>query len=470
MKKPLSSSLWNKNFKLQPNRVLEYIYQTFFKTYNIQEGAWRSGKSFNDVEAFCMNLEESQDILHMAIGETISSAKIILFEGDGMGIKYFPDWQERWKVIDGKRVKVQEQRIFEGQFEDKDALVLMPKKGSDHPIKYIIACGGGMESSYKAFRGYSLGMIIATEIDLFHAHTIDEMKGRTISSKHRRYFLDFNPTDPRHHIYTDFVDFFIENYPEETNYLHTTMDDNPSLSEKRKADLKKEWPQGSVQYQRYVEGKRVVATGLIYTVGEKNILKSKDFDPSKYVSYVIIADPGENASATSFICLAMERGFKHIDVVKSYRHRNADNKGLGIKMPHDYAVDFMQFINACKAKMQRAPKRVYIDEDVTFKRECERIQYQHNVNDVLEGAIKEDIAVRIKTGINLLWLGRLRFYDDCESTIQSYREAQYDPKESAKGIYVRWDDPIKGTMIDDIDATEYGVSSYRYELSLYKGA
>jgi PBSX family phage terminase large subunit len=451
---------------LQNDRVLEYIYQTFHKTYNIQEGAWRSGKSFNDVEAFCMNMEETPDMLHMAIGETISSAKIILFEGDGMGIKYYPDWQERWKEIDGKKVKVQEQRVFEGQYEDKDALVLMPKRGSNHPIKYIIACGGGIESSYKAFRGYSIGMIIGTEIDLFHPKTIDEIKGRTISSKHRRYFLDFNPTDPRHYIYTDFVDFFIENYKEETNYLHTTMDDNPSLSEERKGQLKREWPEGSVQYQRYVEGKRVVATGLIYPKME--VLDSKTFDASKYISYVIVADPGENASATSFVCLAMERGFRNIDVILDYRHRNADQKGLGIKMPIDYAIDFMDFIKRCKDKMQRPPKRIYMDEDVTFKRECERIQYQYGITDILEGAIKEEIATRIKTGINLIWLKRLRAYDNCQDTIRSYNEAQYDPKESAKGIFVRWDDPVKGTMIDNIDATEYGVSSYRYELSLYK--
>lgn len=467
MKKIQQSNAWDTKFKLQNNKMLNYIYQTFNHTYNIEEGSWRSGKSMNNVEAFCMNIEKSPDILHMAIGETIASAKIILFEGDGLGIKYYPDWHERWELINGKKVKVQSQRIFETQYEDKYALALLPLPNTNHPIKYIIACGGGMESSYKAFRGYSLGMVIATEVDLFHPNTINEMKGRTISSQHRRYFLDFNPTDPKHYIYSDFVDYFIENNSEETNYTHTTMDDNPSLSDKRKNELKKEWPEGSVQFQRYIEGKRVVATGLIYTIKKENIIDKIDIQ--QYSRFIVIADPGENASATAFGLLGLKRDYSGVDVLKDYRHRNADVKGHAIKMPIDYAMDFCTFIKESEALIQGKLYKVYSDSDVTFIREYNRVKLEQGVAYNVLSVVKEEINTRIKTGINMLWTGRLRFYIGCKDTIEAYKTAQYNPKQEIKGIYERFDAPEKGTLIDNVDLVEYGISAFRHELSLWKG-
>jgi hypothetical protein len=118
--------------------------------------------------------------------------------------------------------------------------------------------------------------------------------------------------------------------------------------------------------------------------------------------------------------------------------------------------------------MGKRARDVYADHDLSFIREYERLQRQEGVGDTIYKAKKEEIATRIKTGINLLWLGRLRFYKECVWSIKSFRTAVYNPKESAKGVYVRLDDPINGTLIDNIDAIEYGISAFKYELGLYR--
>ena len=468
MKKPADNLQYLSKFILPSEKLLDYVKRSATTTNNIMEGSWRSSKSVTNIMALAINLELSPDTLHLAIGFSSSSAQEIIFENDGLGLKYWPDWQEK-TVKQGDRYIKMPQRIFEGKYKEHNALILLPRVGTNHPTKYIVALGGGLENSYKAFRGWGVGMVAATEIDQLHEKTMLELKGRTIASKHRRNFWDFNPTDPRNYIYSEYVDFYREHNAENTNYLHTTMDDNPVLDEERKIELKGEYPPGSVQYRRYILGERVVAENLIYVVeDEKNIIA--EYNQQNYAKYIIIADPGENSSATAFGTEAITRDYRYIDTLHEYDHRNADNVNAGIKSPHEYAVDFCKFIIGVCDDMKFKPYAVISDDDITFKREFDRIKHTYGLGWVhLESPLKEEINDRIKTGVNLLWLGRKRFYKECKKTIQSYKEAQYDPKEAARGKFVRLDEPTKGTMIDQIDKSEYGITKLKYEISLYKG-
>jgi PBSX family phage terminase large subunit len=388
-----------------------------------------------------------------------------LFDGEGLGIKHFPEWQARTEMIDGKKVKFR-QRIFEGKYEGSDALILLPKYKSGQSTKYIVAFGGNKSNSHEPYKGWSVGMFIATQWELLHLNTRDELLKRTALSRHRKHFTDLNPISPKADIYKQIARWQATG---QLNYIKKTMLDNPIMTPERIEEIKAEYDPDSIVYKRDILGERVAAEGLIYRLRDYNILKESEFRAEDYVEYVIVADPGINASATAFCLLGITRGYRYVDVILDYNHKNEDKAGLAIKMPSDYVMDYFDFIKGSKKKMNKSPRDVYSDLDLTFKREYERLQWTNGVQDQLRNAIKDEIVDRIKTDINLLYKGRLRFYENCVSTIESFRTAQYDPKLSDKGVYVRYDSPVDGTMIDNIDNVEYGIRAFRYELSLYKG-
>ena len=447
-----------------PNpKSLDYIFKTKDHVFNVLEGTVRSAKTTNNITGFCMALEESSDMLHLAIAQTQSSAKTILFDGEGLGIQHYPDWQERYVLKNGTKIKIR-QRIFKGKYEGNDALILLPKHGSNHPIKYIVAFGGDKIDSHETYKGYSTGICIATQWELLHENTRNEVLKRSIAAKFRKFFIDNNPTDPNHPIYKQYE---IWERTGLMNFESMTMIDNPILNQERIEQIKLEYDPESVDFQRDIEGKRVSAQGTIYRVRDYNIIK---VDKSIYGRYLVIADPGINESKTVFQLVALSKDRRYIDVLKRYGHKNSENRALAIKMPIDYARDFCEFIIMCNEYMGYMPIKVISDLDLTFKREFDRIKNSYGLGGVyIQDPRKDKIDDRIKTGINLLWLGRLRFSEECQETIQAFRTAVYNPKASANGVYERYDNPKAGTMIDDIDPVEYGFTEFALELSYWKG-
>lgn len=453
-------------FKRPYKKSIDYIKKTFTSMYNIQEGSVRSAKTIDNIIAFAMNLEETTEPLHLAIGTSYTNARAVLFESEGMGLRHFPEWQQRTEIVNGVPVEFP-QRIFETTYEDRYALVLKPIEGSGHPDKYIVPFGADNKSSHIGYRGWSIGMIIATEIDLFHENSIQEMQNRTIASRYRKYFLDFNPNNPRHAIYRKLEEWTksLGGY----NYLHKTLIDNPIMTPLMIEIVKSEYDPTSVDFKRYILGMRVVAEGLIYRLREYNILQNYNVDD--YRSYVIVADPGVNHSATVFSLIAISRDNKHLDTLKEYYHKNAEESGLGIKHPDDYVKDYMQFIKECITLMGKPPQAVLTDTDPTFIREFNRQKYENKLGGITlnQGFKKDKIKDRIKTDINYFYKGRKRIYKECVYTKEAYETAMYDPKEDEKGNWVRLDDPKTGTMIDPIDTNEYAATYYRHELNKYRG-
>lgn len=474
MRRPNSNFSYINKFKPYGKKQWQYLINSVDATYNILEGSVRSSKTTLNILAFCMALEDSPDILHLAVATTHSAAKTILFEGDGLGIKHYPDWQERVEIHNGEEVKFQ-QRIFEGQYEGNDCLILLPIEGSGMPIKYILAFGGNKADSHIGYRGFSVGLVIATEYDQLHQNSRNEFKNRTVASGLRKYFFDFNPNNPNHSVYKDMEIWEILESGK-YNYLHMTLRDNPALTQERIDEIVKEYDPESVDYQRYILGLRISAAGLIYRVRSYNIIDlPKDANERRryindtYGRYIITADPGQNMSATVFHLVALTKDRKSVDILKEYHHRNADYKGLAVKETDDYVLDFFNFINECIEFMGFQPMSIHADEDITFHRAYRRLQYRHGIRHTLQSVVKDEIDDRIKTGNNLLYRERLRFNKDCVNTIESFKIAQYDPKAEDRGKYVRLDNPSAGTMIDAVDSVEYGFTQFKRELNSWSG-
>jgi PBSX family phage terminase large subunit len=435
------SNQYHQRYKRSPKYDL-YVKQSLTHTWNVLTGSIRSSKSVANTLAFALNIIQSPDTLHMVAGTTSIVARSVFIENDGLGLKYF----------------------FEGMCKETTY--------SGHPALKISLPGReeitvlimGMQNagSYKGFRGISLGMVAFTEIDLLDEESVIEGINRTLASKRRRFFVDFNPTNPEHKIYSEELMYSIDRLlkTQDINYMHVTLRDNPSLTEKMINDVIKDYDPDSIQYKRFILGQRIAAQNLIYNIRDWNVIDSFNIDD--YIEYVIVADPGIESSATVFLLGAVTKGYNEIHILKEYWHRNADVKGLAIKYPSDYAEDYTTFIKESIDLMGgRYPRMVFTDLDVTFQRELrDALKRNKMANINFKDAIKDNIDDRIKMGISMLWTKKLKFYKGCTKTIYSFRSAQYDAKKSIKGDYVRLDEPHNGTAIDCIDSTEYIMSFY----------
>ena len=293
-----------------------------------QNGAFRSSKSVSNTLAFALHLEKTSDRLHLVIASTVASARAIVEDGDGkLGLRqYF-----------GNRYK-------QTKYKGCDAGIIKTPTGE----KIVVYLGGAMCSSYTIFRGWTVGMIILEEANLLHENTITEAKGRILLASEPKMFICHNPVSSKHKIYEWLEEL---EFKELVNYVHSTIYDNPALTDERREEIISEFDPDSIFFKQYILGQRVDAEGIIYTLYEYSIFDEINF--SDYMSYKIVCDPGAGPSATVFQCIAMRKGFKGIDVLFEYRHRNADKQNKNNpKQPIDYANDLADFIQICIDKFR----------------------------------------------------------------------------------------------------------------------
>jgi len=437
---PKSKETYKDRFK-HTERYDSYIKKSLDNTYNILSGSIRSSKSTMNTLAFIYNMLKSPDNLHMICATTSIVAKSVFVDGNGLGLKHFFEGYAKETLYSGHQA-------LKISIPGRDDIILL-------------LMGMQNKGSYKNFRGMSIGMILATETTLFDEESFIEALNRTGASRRRRIFMDYNEDSPYHRIYSDdciySTERLIKTIPEQVNFMKVTLQDNPAMTEEMKESLISMYPKDSIPYRRFILAERVVAESLIYTVNDYNIIN--EFNPADYPQYVVVADPGIESSATVFILLALKNGANEVHVLKEYYHRNADNKLK--KMPGEYAEDFVTFIEESNAMMGRMPNMIYTDLDLVFQREL-RVSLGNRRLGYLafKDAIKEKIEDRINMGISWLYKGTLRIYKECKKTIHSFQQAQWDSKKSVQGLYERLDNPQQGTMIDCLDATEYGMTHF----------
>lgn len=389
-------------------------------------------------------------MLFLACAVNDAQAKALLGECNGFGISYYFDKNCEYK-----------------KYKNSDALkitIVKKIKGKVKKlIRWVIFAGAGKSDSYKSIRGLSIEGLIGSEFNLFHPDFLNEVKNRTVAAINPKFFYDMNPTNEGNFVYKEYID----NKRLDVNYVHATLVDNPSLSEKRIKDIINEYDPDSINYKAMILGQRVNIEGSIYTIRDYNILKS--FDPRDYIEYITICDPGENQSGTAMVLAALyfnnELKQYEIHILKEYWHRNADYKsGYNIKLPKDYAEDYVTFVRECANLLNDMPKICLLDEDITFYREI-KLCHEEVPLSLFKYPIKSNIDARVKTGINLLYRGKLRFYGDCKNAIGQFKNAVYDAKECQKGNYIRMDNPAISN-IDFCDAIEYSFEQYSRYLTI----
>lgn len=431
----------------------EYIRACRYCTFNILEGAVRSGKTIDNVFAFAHELMTTPDKFHLATGSTIANAKLNIGDANGFGLEYIFRGQCKW-----------------GKYKDNDCLRIKgPYTGGRERI--VIFAGGSKADSYKKIRGNSYGMWIATEINLHHDNTIKEAFNRQLAAKRRKIFWDLNPSHPKAPIYTEYIDKYAEKAEKGElkggfNYQKMTIFDNITITEERLEEIISQYDMASIWYLRDILGNRSIAEGLVYpklaasiTAGDgKFFIKREDVQKmnkrGELLDITIGVDFGGNGSGHAFVTTAHTLGYEKLIALASEWHDATDTD------PADLARLFVAFVRKILS-LYGYVTHVYCDSaEQVLINGLETALVENGLGNIRpKDAIKSQITNRIFTLTTLSAKGRFLYTEDCETLTSAISMAVWNPKNTD---LERLDD---GTSdIDSLDAFEY---SYERDYKKY---
>lgn len=166
--------------------------------------------------------------------------------------------------------------------------------------------GGKDESSAALIQGMTLSGVLFDEAALMPRSFVEQAMARC-SVSGSRFWFNCNPEYPEHWFYNEWI-----KKADEKNalYLHFTMDDNPSLTEKVKQRYKKLY--SGVFYQRFVEGKWVAVFGAVYPFMDKEEMYC-EVPEGDFSDYVISCDYGTVNPASFGLWGKMDEVWYRID-------------------------------------------------------------------------------------------------------------------------------------------------------------
>lgn len=285
---------WNEKHK-------DYMRRTQACAMNIAEGSIRSGKTTDNIFCFAHDLKKSKDKLHLATASTQPTAKIVIGDCDGYGLEHIFRGQCKW-----------------GKYKGNECLRICGKD-TNNKEKIVLFCGGAKADSYKKFRGMSIGLWIATEINLHHPETIREAQRRQINADIKRFYWDLNPESPHANIYREFIDVFANKSKSGQlkggfNLITFNIFDNINLSKENLETEISKYEPGSVWYKRDILGERCAAEGVIFPSFAADATRwiiTKDDLPKKFERVEVGFDIGGNGSAYALTCTGRSEGIQY---------------------------------------------------------------------------------------------------------------------------------------------------------------
>lgn len=221
-----------------------------------------------------------------------------------------------------------------------DNLVVITRGNTENNF-YIF--GGKDESSQDLIQGITLAGVFFDEVALMPESFVNQATGRC-SVDGSKYWFNCNPDGPYHWFKQNWID---KRKAKKLLYLHFTMDDNLSLSERIKERYRSMYT--GVFYKRYIQGLWAMAEGIIYDMFDENrhVKKMMDFfrvliDSNRYVSI----DYGTQ-NATVF--LLWNKGVDGVWYCIREYYYSGREKGKQ-KTDSEYVDDFIEWLDGAKIK------------------------------------------------------------------------------------------------------------------------
>ena len=323
---------------------------------------------------------------------------------------------------------------------------------------YFYIFGGKDERSQDLIQGITLAGMLFDEVALMPQSFVNQATARC-SVEGAKYWFNCNPENPQHFFYTEWVK---QHKEKNLLYLHFTMDDNLSLSEKVKLRYKGMYT--GVFYKRFILGLWVVADGLCFEQFANEPDKWLTDEAEQQINFISVGvDFGGTNSKTTFVATAIHGNFASIGVVKAYKLDGAK----GTIDADRLNAEFIRFIRELQAEYKAPIKYAFCDCAETYlitgiKKAVRSAGLGLSVGDSEKGTIIDRI-VCVNTLLNT---NRIYILRSCGQVINALRSAMWDAKAAEKGIDKRKDD--FSTDIDTCDAFEYSISRFISQLTPLK--
>ena len=360
----------------------------------IADGSIRSGKTVSMALSFVMWAMESFSEQNFAMcGKTIGSFRRNVL----MVLKL---------MLASRGYKVKDHRA--------DNFIEITFKGK---VNYFYIFGGKDERSQDLIQGITLAGVLFDEVALMPESFVNQATGRC-SIDGSKFWFNCNPDGPHHWFKTGWIDKVKE---KNLLYLHFTMDDNLSLTEKIKQRYASLY--SGVFFQRYILGLWVVAEGIIYDMFSEAKHIVSNIASNDTVKYYVSCDYGtQNATVFLLWQSGTNREWYCID---EYYYSGREETTQ--KTDNAYADDLEVFIADRKIEAiiidPSAASFIALLKERGFKIKKAR-------NDVLDG---------IRYVGTLLNLQKIFFHSNCKNTIKEFSSYVWDSKACERGE----DKPIK---------------------------
>lgn len=393
--------------------VLQFPYNTDNYEAVIADGAIRSGKSAVMMIAYVLwamsNFNEQNFIIG---GRTVGTVQRNIIK-PLMRIKYM---KEHFKI---------HYAPSRGYMEIR--------RGTK--VNYFYIFGGINEKSQDVVQGGTMAGMFLDEVALMPRSFVEQCVARC-SEEEALLWFNCNPEHPEHWFKQEWID---KREEKKVLYLHFTMEDNPSLSERVKERYRRRY--SGVFFQRYILGLWTKAEGIIYT-------RFAD-DPEKFLidevpkdwrlDFIDVGiDFGGTKSKTAFVCKGVYNGYRDLVILES------------MELEGNYTMEELG------ASYQEFESRIKNEFKYYFNAYCDnaepiliRTLKGYARHSAVREAMKSSVFGRIKFTDNMMSIGRFWVRRRASHVTNSLKVAVWDAKKPNE----RLDD--QSYDVDILDAMEY---------------
>lgn len=311
--------------------------------------------------------------------------------------------------------------------------------------------GAANAEAESKIRGMTLMGAYCDELTLFGEDFFVMLLSR-LSEKDAKLFATTNPDNPSHWVKRDYLD----NPRVELLSIRFTLDDNVFLPKKYVEALKNEFC--GVFYERFILGHWVAAEGRVYdSFSAENIISNEELErrlsENKLIVSSIGVDYGGNGSASAFVLVGADAGFRNLYVLSEYydkRNRSAES----------LISNFSEFVEREKSRFPML-QAAYCDsaEQLLIKSFRKAVR---TTGVEVKNALKKPINTRINMLNRLISSGRFFVSRECPRVIEALQGAVWDERDVHKDV--RLDDGTSN--IDSLDALEYAFE--RFERQFFR--